>query len=92
MAAPTGPDSPARLMSELRSGSIEAAGKLIERFYPELRRLASGRMAAERGNHTWQPTILVHELYMELANIKQLPPALTGDQDDGRHSSGCPRF
>ena len=92
MAAPTGPDSPARLMSELRNGSIEAAGKLIERFYPELRRLASGRMAAERGNHTWQPTILVHELYMELANIKQLPPALTGDQDERKAFFGLSAF
>jgi RNA polymerase sigma factor (TIGR02999 family) len=79
-------------MSELRSGSIEAAGKLIERFYPELRRLASGRMAAERGNHTWQPTILVHELYMELANIKQLPPALTGDQDERKAFFGLSAF
>ena len=79
-------------MSELRSGSIEAAGKLIERFYPELRRLASGRMAAERWNHTWQPTILVHELYMELANIKQLPPALTGDQDERKAFFGLSAF
>jgi len=78
-------------MSELRSGSIEAAGKLIERFYPELRRLASGRMAAERGNHTWQPTILVHELYMELANIKQLP-ALAEDQDERKAFFGLSAF
>jgi len=92
MAAPTGSDSPARLMSELRSGSIEAAGKLIERFYPELRRLASGRMAAEGGNHTWQPTVLVHELYMELANIKHLPPALTGDQDERKAFFGLSAF
>ena len=92
MAEPTGPDSPSRLMSELRSGSSEAAGKLIERFYPELRRLASGWMAAERGNHTWQPTILVHELYMELANIRRLPPALTGDQDERKAFFGLCAF
>ena len=92
MAAPTGSDSPARLMSELRNGSTEAAGKLVERFYPELRRLASGRMAAEGGNHTWQPTVLVHELYMELANIKHLPPALTGDQDERKAFFGLSAF
>ena len=92
MAAPTGPDSPARLMSELRSGSTEAAGKLIQRFYPELRRLASGQMAAERGNHTWQPTILVHELYMELAKIKRLPPGLTVDQDERKAFFGLSAF
>ena len=92
MAAPTGPDSLLRLMSELRRGSIEAAGKLIERFYPELRRLASGRMAAERGNHTWQPTILVHELYMELAKIRQLPPAAAADQDERKAFLGLSAF
>src|ERR1700739_1645903 len=60
-------------MAEFRGGSPEAAGKLIELFYPELRRLASGRMIAERANHTWQPTVLVHELYLELIRIKDLP-------------------
>jgi hypothetical protein len=49
------PDSTNRLMGELRNGSPEAAGKLVELFYPELRRLAMARMAGERANHTWQP-------------------------------------
>src|SRR5258708_22161621 len=77
-------DSVNHLMAELRQGSPEAAGKLVELFYPELRRLASARMLGERSNHTWQPTVLVNELYLELTRIKALPPdsAREGDARD----------
>jgi hypothetical protein len=47
-----GAESARLLMSEFRGGSPEAAGKLVKLFYPELRRLASSRMAGERSNHT----------------------------------------
>src|SRR5262249_24960699 len=67
------PESVKGLMNQLRTGSSEAAGKLVEIFYPELRKLASARMQHERLNHTWQPTILVNELYLELTRIKSLP-------------------
>ena len=71
-------------MAEFRGGSPDAAGKLVEIFYPELRRLASARMLGERSNHTWQPTALVNELYMELTRIRALPsdPARDGDEKD----------
>jgi RNA polymerase sigma-70 factor (ECF subfamily) len=71
-------------MAEFRGGSPDAAGKLVELFYPELRRLASVRMIGERSNHTWQPTILVNELYLELTRIKALPAgsAREGDEKD----------
>ena len=36
-------------------------------IYKELRKLAAARMRLERGNHTLQPTALVHEAYMRLA-------------------------
>lgn len=75
MAAANTPDPASRLMGQLRSGNPEAAGKLVELFYPELRRLAMIRMRGERANHTWQPTALVNELYLELTRIKGLPPA-----------------
>ena len=68
------PDSAGRLMAELRAGNSDAAGKLVELFYPELKRLARARMAGERAGHTWQPTVLVNELYLELTRIKSLPP------------------
>ena len=79
--APQSLDPVDYLMAELRLGSPAAAGKLVELFYPELRRLASARMLGERWNHTWQPTVLVNELYMELTRVKALPPDSTREGD-----------
>jgi RNA polymerase sigma factor (TIGR02999 family) len=31
-------------------------------------------MRHERPDHTWQPTVLVNELYLELARVNALPP------------------
>ena len=59
----------AELMKSLRSGNKEAAGQLVAAFYPELRRMAAHRMRSERTPHTWQPTVLVNELYLELLKI-----------------------
>jgi len=53
-------------MASFRNGDHEAAGRLIEFFYPELRRIAAARMRAERPHHTLQPTAVVHQLYLEL--------------------------
>ena len=68
------PDRIAFLMDGLRHGSNAAAGELVTLFYPELRRIAKSRMSAERSPHTWQPTVLVNELYLELIKIKALKP------------------
>ncbi len=92
VVAPDTPEFASRLMAELRGGSPEAAGKLVELFYPELRRLASGRMLGERLNHTWQPTVLVHELYLELTRIKALPPDSTFDADEKKAFFGLAAF
>ena len=63
------------LMSRLRSGDRSAADALVGLFYPELRRLAAARMQTERQEHTWTPTVLVNELYLELVKIKALRAA-----------------
>jgi len=63
------------LMSRLRSGDRTAADELVGHFYPELRRIAAARMQAERQEHTWTPTVLVNELYLELVKIKALRAA-----------------
>ena len=65
----------AELMARFRQGDQAAAGDLVEIFYPELRRLAGVRMLRERQEHSWQPTVLVNELYLELVKIKALRPA-----------------
>ena len=75
MTASLQADSVARLMASFRSGDHEAAGRLVELFYPELRRMAAARMRAERSDHTLQPTAVVHQLYIELVKIKALRPA-----------------
>ena len=68
------PDSISRLMQRFRQGDQKAAQELVELFYPELRQLALAHMKRERGGHSWQPTVLVNELYLKLIRIKALPP------------------
>jgi len=69
-------------MASFRNGDHEAAGRLVELFYPELRRIAAARMRAERPGHTLQPTALVHQLYLELVKVKALRPASSGGADE----------
>jgi RNA polymerase sigma factor (TIGR02999 family) len=76
------PDTVARLMASFRNGDHEAAGRLVELFYPELRRIAAARMRAERPDHTLQPTAVVHQLYLELVKVKALRPAGSGGADE----------
>jgi RNA polymerase sigma factor (TIGR02999 family) len=66
------PDTVARLMADFRNGDSAAVNQLVELLYPELRRLAAAKMKGERLEHTWQPTLLVNELYMALIKIKAL--------------------
>jgi len=73
-SAQISPDRIASLMENLRHGSNAAAGELVALFYPELRRIARSRMRGEQSPHTWQPTILVNELFLELIKIKALKP------------------
>jgi len=72
----------AELMMALRCGSQEAAGQLVAAFYPELRRMAARRMRSERTPHTWQPTVLVNELYLELLKVRSLQPDLNQSDRD----------
>jgi len=59
-------------MGAFRQGDRDAGAALADLFYPELRRLAAAKMKSERSAHTWQPTALVHELYLELVKIRGL--------------------
>src|SRR5271154_5520740 len=69
-------------MARFRSGDHEAAGQLVELFYPELRRIAAARMRRERSDHTLQPTAMVHQLYLELVKVKALRPASSDGADE----------
>jgi RNA polymerase sigma factor (TIGR02999 family) len=69
-------------MTSFRKGDRAAAGRLVEIFYPELRRIAAARMRAERVDHTLQPTALVHQLYLELVKVKALRSTSSGGADE----------
>ena len=60
-----------RILSSIEQDGPAAASKLLPLVYDELRKLASQRMSNERGNHTLQPTALVHEAYMRLVDGAQ---------------------
>lgn len=81
MAAEYSSETVASLMASFRKGDKLAASQLFELFYPQLRRLAAARMKGERTEHTWQPTALANELYLELVKIKALRPAEV-DEDE----------
>src|SRR5580692_6396212 len=55
------------LLKAMRRGEPEAGEKLLPLVYAELHRLASAYMRRERQNHTLQPTALINEAYMRLA-------------------------
>lgn len=51
-----------------KSKGSASTDRLLPLVYSELRRLALTRMASEGADHTLQPTALVHEVYLRLAN------------------------
>lgn len=56
------------LLNKMSAGDDSAASKLLPLVYDELRRLAGAYFAAERSDHTLQPTALVHEAFLRLVN------------------------
>jgi RNA polymerase sigma factor (TIGR02999 family) len=72
-----------RLMAAFRQGDRAAADELVEIFYPQLRRLANSRLKSEHPGHSWQPTLLVNELYLELIKIKAIPSS-ESDRGDAK--------
>jgi RNA polymerase sigma factor (TIGR02999 family) len=65
-------ESVSALMNAFRTGNAQAGAMLTEMFYPELKRLAARHLSKEHNAHSWQPTLLVNELYLELSKIKGL--------------------
>jgi len=53
---------------ETAAPSPAAASELLPLVYEELRLLAARKLAAERPGHTLQPTALVHEAYLRVAD------------------------
>src|ERR1700691_5047371 len=57
-----------RLLGELGRGQKDAMNQLLPLVYDELHRLARSYFRHERGEHTLQPTALVHEAYLRLVD------------------------
>src|SRR5262245_60541173 len=60
-----------QLLDAAAAGDPTAAAELLPLVYAELRQLAAARMAAEKSDHTLQPTALVHEAYLRLVASSQ---------------------
>jgi RNA polymerase sigma factor (TIGR02999 family) len=54
------------LLRRLSRGEREAINQLLPMVYDELHRIARSYFRRERGDHTLQPTALVHEAYLRL--------------------------
>ncbi len=67
-----------RLLGRVRDGDEGAAGQLLPLVYDELRGLARAVFSGQRGDHTLQPTALVHEAWIKLAGN-------LGSIEDRRH-------
>jgi len=57
-----------QLLAELNTGDRSAVERLMPLVYGELRRIAAGYFARERGDHTLQPTAVVHEAFLRLVD------------------------
>ncbi len=55
-----------RLLIEWRDGDAAALDALMPLVHAELRRLAGGHLRRERSDHSFDPTDLVHEVYLRM--------------------------
>ena len=65
MATPSDEDF-AGLLRRTQAGDPDAEQQLVALLYQDLRAIAARRMRRERPEHTWQPTLLVHEAFLRL--------------------------
>lgn len=61
------------LLHRWSKGDGAAFDTLVPLVYEELRRLAVRYLRNERTGHTLQPTALVHEAYLRLSGLREMP-------------------
>ena len=66
------PESVTQLLVDWSQGDQAALNKLMPLVYSELRRLARNHLRRERLDHTLQPTALVNEAYLKLADQRRV--------------------
>ena len=69
---PLAPGEITLLLEQMQHGDDAARAKLITLVYPQLKRLAAGRLRGERTDHTLQPTALVHEAFVRLSGTSNI--------------------
>jgi RNA polymerase sigma-70 factor (ECF subfamily) len=62
-----------RLLHDWSRGDPGALEKIVPFLYDDMHRLARGFMRRERREHTLQPTALLHEAYLNLAEKQNVP-------------------
>lgn len=60
------------LLQAWSEGDESALEHLVELVYPALKRMAAGKLASERAEHTLQPTALVHEAFLRLVDQRRI--------------------
>ena len=58
-------------LRQWRQGDDEALARVTELVYRDLKRLAAHYLDREQSGHTFQPTALVHEAYLQIASIRE---------------------
>ena len=58
-------------LQQIERGDQAAASELLGLVYDELRKLAAAKLAHESAAHTFQPTALVHEVWLRLGGDQQ---------------------
>lgn len=69
---PAEPTDITSLLARWQAGEDGAHDRVAEVVYPDLRRIAAAYLRRERGNHTLQPTALVHEAFLRLVDAGSL--------------------
>lgn len=67
------PGEVTRLLGEVREGDRGAFDRLFPLVYQELRKIAAGRLAGARRDHTLAPTAVVHEAYLKMVDQRGVP-------------------
>ena len=62
-----------QILQSIEAGDPDARAELIMAAYEDLRRLASGKMASERQNHTLTATALVNEVSAKFLGERTVP-------------------
>jgi len=62
-----------RLLEAAERGESDAAERLLNVVYSELHRMAEQKLSGDAGNHTLQPTALVHDAWLQLVGGDSQP-------------------